>query len=325
MQISAASCLARNASAAALAALIVGCAPMSAQADTPAGGMAIGVPTVDAGGQAVMLEGVLWLPQGRPRAAVVFSNGSGGWHDYREGQYGRKLAAAGYAALAIDSCGARGIVDTVADQSQLSIVQMVRDALAGKRLLIARGMAGDRMAIMGWSRGGAVALAAADGNYLAQEQDRFRAAIAFYPACSFRPRLPKPRSVLFLALGDRDDYTGVKPCQDIANDYRQAGGTISVKVYPDATHGFDGNPASTRAHRDFMAETFVDCVADVEEDGTATLLGKRFDLESGFRDLVAYARQQPCAAKGTTMWTNMRQKEAATRDVLEFLNTAFAD
>jgi dienelactone hydrolase len=309
----------------AVAALIACCLPVLARADTPAGGVAVAIPTEDVPGQPLRLDGVLWLPQGQPRAAVVFSNGSGGWHDYREGEYGRRLAAAGYAALAIDSFGARGIRDTVTDQSQLSIVQMVRDSLAGKRLLMARGMAADRMAILGWSRGGAVALAAADGNFLTQEQDRFRAAIAFYPACNFRPRAPRPKSVVFMALGDRDDYTGVKPCQDIANDYRQAGGKISVKVYPSSTHGFDGKTSLTRADRDFMAETFIDCVFLVEEDGSANLLGKRFDLESGFRDLVVYARQLPCSSKGSTTWTNPEQKAVAARDVMEFLNAAFPD
>jgi len=309
----------------AVAACIVGCSPTLARADTPTGGLAIAVPTEDVPGQPLLLNAVLWLPQGQPRAAVVFSNGSGGWHDFREGEYGRRLAAAGYAALAIDSFGARGIADTVADQSQLSIVRMVRDALAGKRLLMARGMTGDRMAILGWSRGGSVALAAADGNFLIQEQDRFRAAIAFYPACSFRPRVPKPKSVLFMGLADRDDYTGVKPCQDIASDYRKAGGKISVKVYPNSTHAFDGSAANTRANRDFMAETFIDCVFTVEEDGSANLQGKRFDLDSGFRDLVVYARQHPCSSKGATMWTNPEQKAAAGRDVMEFLNAAFPD
>jgi dienelactone hydrolase len=309
----------------AVAALIAGCLQMPARADTPTGGIAVAIPTEDVPGRPLLLDAVLWLPQGQPRAAVVFSNGSGGWHDYREGEYGRRLAGAGYAALAIDSFGARGISNTIADQSQLSIVRMLRDSLAGKRFLTARGMAGDRMAIIGWSRGGAVALAAADANFLAQEQDRFRAAIAFYPACNFRPRVPRPRSVVLMALGDRDDYTGVRPCQDIANDYRKAGGKISVKVYPSSTHGFDGKPSLTRADRDFMAETFIDCVAYVEEDGSANLFGKQFDLETGFRDLVVYARHHPCSSKGSTTWTNLEQKAVAARDVMEFLNAAFPD
>ena len=292
-----------------------------AWADPPVGGIAVKVPVEDAAGRTVALDGMLWLPGGKARAAVVFANGSGGWRDYREGQYGRTLAAAGYAALAIDSFGARGITDTVTDQSQLSIVQMVRDELAGKNLLVARGIEGDRIAIMGWSRGGAVALAAADGNFLAQERSRFRVAIAFYPACNFRPRIAKPMSVVFMGLGDRDNYTGVKPCQDIADDYGKAGGTISVKVYADSTHAFDGNPASTRASRDFMAETFINCVFVVAADGTADFQGQQFDLDHGFRDLVIYARRQRCAGKGATMWTNLRQKEEARRDVLEFLNT----
>jgi hypothetical protein len=114
--------------------------------------MAIGVPTEDGSGHSVILNGMLWLPQEQPRAAVVFAIGSGGWRDYREGHYGRILAAAGY-----------------------------------------------------------VALAAADGNYLPTEKERFQVAIAFYPGCNFHPRVPKPTSVVFLALGEKNDYTGDLP------------------------------------------------------------------------------------------------------------------
>jgi dienelactone hydrolase len=265
-----------------LAAALASCVALSAIAQQvpPAGGVAIGVPTEDAAGNGMVLGGMLWLPQGPPRAAVVFANGSGGWRDWREGYYGRTLAAAGYAALAIDSFGARGIADTAADQSQISIIQMARDTFSGRRFLIAQGLAPNRIGIMGWSRGGGVVLAAADRTYLHSETDRFQVAIAFYPSCNFRPRLPKPASVMFVALGERDDYTGVKPCQDIADDYAKAGAKITIKVYPNSGHQFDGNPDDTRRRRDFMAETYIDCVAYVEEDGAATSDGKRFDPEA---------------------------------------------
>ncbi len=126
-----------------------------------------------------------------------------------------------------------------------------------------------------------------------------------------------------MALGDRDDYTGVKPCRDIADDFSKAGGTVSVKIYPGATHAFDGDPGRTHSYRDFMAETFIDCVIYVEEDGTANFDGRRFNLDTGFGDIVSYARRQSCAGKGTTMWTNPKQKELALRDVIDFLNWAF--
>ena len=200
---------------------------------------------------------------------------------------------------------------------------MARDAFAARRLLIARGIVSDRTAIMGGSRGGTIALLAADRTFLPAETERFQAAIAFYPGCNFRVRAPKPASALFMLEGERDNYTGVKPCQDIAEDYEKAGGKVALKIYPDSTHDFDGDPAHNRMFRDSRAETFINCVAAVEDDGTLVFEGRRFDGDRGFADLVVYLRQQPCAGHGVTMWSNLKQREIAGHDVVEFLNTTF--
>lgn len=291
--------------------------------DTPVGGTTVDLPSADADGKVTMLAGMLWWPSETPRAGIVFANGSGGWRDAREGYYGRMLSGLGYAVLAVDSFGGRGISDTVSDQSSISYLQMTRDAFAARRMLIARGVAPDRTAIMGGSRGGTVALVAADRTFLPGEIDRFQAVVAFYPGCNFRMRVPKPAGALFMLLGERDNYTGVKACQDIAADYEKAGGKANVKIYPDSGHQFDGDPARSRMVRDFMAETFIGCVGLVEEDGTVVYEGRRFDPERGFADMVVYARQQPCAGHGATMWTNPKQKEIAGRDLVEFLNGTF--
>ncbi len=76
--------------------------------------------------------------------------------------------------------------------------------------------------------------------------------------------------------------------------------------------------------RDFMTETFIDCVGWVEDDGTIVYEGRRFDPERGFADMVVYARQQACAGHGAMMWNNLKQKEIAGHDVVEFLNATFA-
>ncbi len=309
---------------AALIAVGIAVAPFSARAaEPPAGGITIGVPSPDADGKTTMLAGMLWWPEGTPRAGIVFANGSGGWRDAREGYYGRMLSAVGYAVLAVDSFGARGIADTVADQSSISFLQMARDAFAARRLLIARGIVSDRTAIMGGSRGGTVALFAADRTFLPAETERFQAAIAFYPGCNFRVHAPKPASALFMLEGERDNYTGVKPCQEIAEDYEKAGGKVTLKIYPNSAHDFDGDPARNRMFWDSRAETFINCVASVEDDGTIIYEGRRFDGEHGFADMVAAARKMPCAGHGAAMWTNLKQREIAGHDVIEFLNATF--
>lgn len=185
------------------------------------------------------------MPAGVAKGAVVLVHGSSGWTDHREGHYGRALSDAGYAALAIDSFGARGVKGTAEDQTLVTSTDMIRDAFAARRFLVERGFPAERTAVMGFSKGGMVALYAADRNYVPEEMERFAASLPFYPGCHVRLRVPKPASTMFMVLGDRDDYTGVEPCQQVADDYAQAGGNITVKIYSGATHGFDGNPKHT--------------------------------------------------------------------------------
>lgn len=287
----------------------------------PSGGSAVSFTTQDAKGNKLTLAGHLWIPPGPAKGAVVLVHGSGGWSDHREGHYGRALSAAGYAALALDAFGPRGIRQTMEDQAQISTLQMTRDAFSARLFLLERGFAADRMAIMGFSKGGAVALYAADRNFLPEQADRFTVAIPFYPGCGTRPRVPKPVSVVFIALGEKDDYTGIKPCQEIADDLSKAGGKVSVKIYPGAAHGFDGNPGNTAKFYLRFAENYMDCVSFLEEDGQYSYAGKRYAPNDS---TIRESMRKSCVRKGASVWTNTRQKEAATRDAIDFLNNSFA-
>ena len=198
---------------------------------------------------------------------------------------------------------------------------MTRDAFAARRYLIERGFAAGHLAIMGFSKGGAAALYAADSNFIPEETERFAAAIPFYPGCNARPRIPKPASIVFMALGEKDNYTGIKPCQDIADDFSKAGGNISVKIYPNASHFFDGNPANTGLYNLSTAENYMDCIVYVEEDGSSTYAAKRYTSDESL--LIADLRKS-CMKKGASVQTNNQQKAIATRDVIDFLNNTFA-
>lgn len=300
-----------------LASLAFFSAPVLGQ---PTGGVEVSFTTRDMSGNPLALRGHLWTPAGEAKGAVVLVHGSGGWSDHREGHYGRALSAAGYAALAIDAFGPRGIRETTEDQSQITTVQMTRDAFAARRLLLERGIKADRTAIMGFSKGGTATLNAADRNFLPEETDRFAVVIPFYPGCVVRTRVPRPSGAVFMALGDKDDYTGVEPCQEVAAALRNAGGKVSVKIYPGAAHGFDGHPARTGMIDLPTVENFMNCVLHLEEDGQYSYQGKRYAENDP--ELTKEMRRT-CVRKGASVWTNLRQKEAATRDVIHFLDNSF--
>jgi hypothetical protein len=81
----------------------------------------------------------------------------------------------------------------------------------------------------------------------------------------------------------KDDHTSIKPCQDIADAFSKAGGQISVRVYADSTHGFDGNPANTGMINLRFIENYTDCIAYVEEDGQLIYAAKRWKAASRHR------------------------------------------
>lgn len=268
-------------------------------------------------GPPLTLRGYLWEPASPAKGAVVLMHGSGGWNAPREGYYGMALSRAGYAVLAIDSFGPRGMVDTMENQANLPTLYMTKDAFAGRQQLIKLGFLPKQLAVMGFSKGGGVALHAADRNFLREEQDRFAVAVPVYPGCNVRLRRPQLASKLFVALAERDNYTGTKVCQDIAEDYRKGGGDVTVKVYPGALHSFDNNPAIGRETFMPQVQNFMDCEVYLEEDGAYTYVGKRYasgDL-SIYRDMG-----RTCMKRGASIGANAEQKAAFTADVIEYLD-----
>ena len=301
---------------AALGAALAGLAGAVAQ---PVGGTPVAFAAPDARAGQVELRGRWWPAEAAP-AAVLLLHGSGGWSDHREGHYARAFSAAGFAVLAVDSFGPRGIASTTDDQSLVSSLQMARDAFAAGRFLQAQGFARQRQAVMGFSKGGAAALFTADRTFLPDEAERFAATLAFYPACSTRAREPKPAGAVFMALGEKDDYSGVEPCRELAAAWRAAGAAVSVTVYPDASHAFDGDPTRTGAQRLRFVENYLDCRLLVEPDGSMSLGERRFAAGD---PTVLDAMRSSCMRKGATIWTNQRQKEQATRDAVAFLKSVF--
>jgi hypothetical protein len=145
--------------------------------------------------------------------------------------------------------------------------------------------------------------------------------MAISASCIFRPKTPKPASKVFIAIGGKDDVAGVQPCKDFANEFANAGGRIDVKVYPDASSGFDGHPGVLNVVRDPFMETFLNCSVAVEPDGRSSYNGKIF-AEIDTAALIGEMRKL-CIKRGGSGWTNLTQKAAVTFDLIEFLDANF--
>lgn len=96
----------------------------------------------------------------------------------------------------------------------------------------------DRIAILSWSRFGAVPLSVLNEGGVAQfHRARFKAAVALYPFCSFA-RGPHLGPILVIAAGT-DDWVSADVCRRLGRETRNDRFPIEVMTIDGVAHGFD--------------------------------------------------------------------------------------
>jgi dienelactone hydrolase len=174
----------------------------------------------------------------------VIVHGSGGVGS-REDRWADELRQAGAATFLLDSFTGRGIAFTAEDQSQLNSVAMIGDAYRALELLATHPRIDPtRIAVMGFSKGGFVALYSALTRFQRMHGPaslRFAHHVAFYPPC-FTTYLgdeavtDRPIRVFH---GTADDHTPVEACRAYVERLRRAGADAQITEYAGAHHGFD--------------------------------------------------------------------------------------
>lgn len=274
------------------------------------------------GGERVEFGGIfgyLFRPAAAGKApAIVIVHGSGGVTSAREGFWATELSQAGIAALVTDSFTPRGVSTTVEDQTRVSQTQMVRDAYAALAFLAGQpDVDVTRVAIMGFSKGGSVALISSDRRSR-PDAHGFAAHIPLYPGCTSQYRNPQPTAPILILIGAADNYTGVKTCAAYAERIRAAGGSVQLKTYDGAHHGFDGDTMYPREFFLARAQNFRDCVLYTEDDGSVvTAGGQRIESTKQAFEIM----QRECMKYGATVAANHGAKMRALQDVKAFLKT----
>ena len=246
--------------------------------------------------------------------AMVLVHGFDGVSEAREGFWARELVALGVSTLVVESFSARKVGTSIANQSAVSTAQGLRDAYSALGFLATRDFVdAKRIGIMGMSRGGSVAMRAADPRRQGAGPG-FAAAIALYPGCVAQYRNPQPGAPLQVLVGEKDDYTSVKHCADYLERIRAAGGVTELRIYPGAHHGFDGDTPRTF---DPNAQNLSDCLLHIEDDGRTTYARTGETLESAAR--AAGVMKRDCMKMGATIASDARVKRQALEDVKAFL------
>jgi dienelactone hydrolase len=227
------------------------------------------------------LQGYLRQPRGRgPAPAVVLLHScAGNWRRLDE-RWGPRIASWGYVALTVDSFGPRGIENTCSSGAP---IELAHDAYRALDFLVKQPFVDPgRVAALGFSQGGGLALASVERGIVEQSSpSKFRSAVAFYPPCRILTgNMTVPTLVL---VGELDDWTPADECRNMVEGRdglgisRQKGEGVPAKliVYPGAYHAFDvplyreprqyfghhlefnqsAADRSTEALRDFLATT----------------------------------------------------------------------
>jgi dienelactone hydrolase len=195
--------------------------------------------------------------------------------------WGRWLRARGYVALVVDSWVSRGLGEQCTPGEDLPNTARFDDAIGALKWLQARRYVDrERVGIIGWSNGGAFAMAAVNGPTAERAKRRgveipppgYQAAVAVYPgACASLINELSVKPLLIL-IGADDDWTNPAECEELTVQQRAKGADVTLVVYPGAVHYFDveGQPrVFLREVENRNAKTGRCCGATVGFDAAA--------------------------------------------------------
>jgi dienelactone hydrolase len=216
-------------------------------------------------------------------AVVLFHSCNGNWLRLDE-RWGKRIGSWGYVTLTVDSFGPRGLKDTCNNGAP---VDLAFDAYRALNFLVRQPFVDPaRVAVLGFSQGGWLALTSVEHGAIEQtSQNRFRAAIAFYPRClGFKGDMTVSTLIL---IGELDDWTPARECRNMVDgrdDWgisrrKSEGAPIRLIVYPGAYHAFDApglqTPIQFLGHRlEFNQAARDQSIEAVHEFLDATIGGK---------------------------------------------------
>lgn len=271
-------------------------------------------------GVPVTIAGVLRFPRTgtAPAPAVILVHGSGGITGNVD-RWSAVLNRIGVATFVIDSFTARSIVSTMADQAQLGRFDMILDAYRALAVLAAhRRVDARRVALMGFSRGGHVALYASLNRFARMHGPQgvsFAAFLPFYAPCSatYIGNEDVSDAPIRLFHGSADDYTPVAPCREYVERLRKAGKDVALTEYADAHHAFDNPLLREGPQLAPTAQTMRGCTIVEEPQGVLVnaVTKERFTM------------RDPCVERGPHLGYSAAATAAATQAVQEFLRATF--
>jgi dienelactone hydrolase len=188
------------------------------------------------------IEGYLAKPEGDgPFAAIVSLHGCDGLSKDDRKSIAQSVTGLGYVSLAVDSFATRGIKDACTKPMPALMLARQGDALGALSYLSKLPFVDpQRIAVLGGSMGATVALELASPHHVetfdAPRDLKFKAAVAYFPACGFASEeLIVPTLIL---IGELDDWLPARDCELWMKRRADRGAPVKLVVYPGAYHAF---------------------------------------------------------------------------------------
>lgn len=273
----------------------------------------------EADGTPVTISGQFRIARGAGRLpVVVLMHGSGGMGPNIE-MWSDEFNAMGVSTFAIDGFTGRGLTSTSANQALLGRLNFVLDIYRGLDILAKHPRVDpERIALMGFSRGGQAALYASLKRFHKMWNKsgvQFAAYIPFYPDCvtTFIGDADVVDRPIRIFQGTADDYNPVAPCRAFVARLRAAGHDVELTEYPNVWHAFDNPLGSTTPYISKGGQTVRHCSIREEPEGL----------------LINAATKQPftykdaCVELDPHLGTDLAAMADAKMRVKAFLKSAF--
>jgi dienelactone hydrolase len=281
-------------------------------------------------GPQVTVSGELYMPANvtGPVPALILKHGSGGL----EGPTGaniRKWAATvagwGVAAFVVDSFGPRGVTETATNQGQLSDWADTADAFSALKVLAADARIDKtRIGIIGWSRGGSIAMQTAletARKVVISDDTKFAAHIVLYGSATiqYRDQATDKSPMLFLH-GEADNYVRMATTKEYSDWLKSMGNPVTFISYPNTFHDFDVAGGLSGFAKKLEVGGHCDLVTDIS--GPRAVRMDHKDVSNAtIAEIKAYFKG--CVTHGATLQYNGTARADAVNKVHDFLKETF--
>ena len=274
----------------------------------------------DANGKPVTVAGEFRIAQGSGRLpVVVLMHGSSGVGANME-PWVHQFNSMGISTFVIDGFSGRGLTAVGSNQALLGRLNLIVDIYRALDILAHHPRVDpNRIALMGFSRGGQAALFASLDRFdrlWNKSGIRFAAYVPFYPDCSTSyvgdtEVADKPIRIFH---GAPDDYNPLASCKAYVTRLREAKRDVVLTEYPDSEHGFDAGLLGVSSKVvSVNAQTVRHC--HIREADSGVLVNADTQAPFSYKD--------PCVELNPHVGGNPETAEQARKAVSDFLADLF--